>query len=61
MNAEVRSVNTNTNTNTAFITQLPASHALKKGAYYAGMKTVNSLPPDLKCLMNEKARFKVAL
>jgi hypothetical protein len=33
----------------------------QKGIYYAGIKIFNNLLSVLKCLMNEKARFKVAL
>jgi hypothetical protein len=33
----------------------------KKSAYYSGIKIFNNLPSSLKCLMNEKAQFKVAL
>jgi hypothetical protein len=33
----------------------------EKGTYYAGIKIFNNLPPDLKCIINEKAQFKVAL
>jgi hypothetical protein len=34
---------------------------LKKNAYYAAIKIFNSLPSNLRSLMNKKAQFKVAL
>jgi hypothetical protein len=43
-------------TNTVFINHFPTSHAFKKSIYYAGVQSVNNLPSDLKCLMNEKGR-----
>jgi hypothetical protein len=33
----------------------------QKSAYYAGIKTFNSLPSNLSSLTNKKAQFKVAL
>jgi IS1 family transposase len=33
----------------------------QKSAYYAGIKIFNSLPSDLRCLMNKQTQFKVAL
>jgi hypothetical protein len=33
----------------------------KKSAYYAHIKIFNSLPSNLRSLMNKKAQFKVAL
>jgi hypothetical protein len=48
-------------TNAVFIDQLPTSHADIKSAYCAGIKIFSNLPSDLKCLVNEKAWFKVVL
>jgi hypothetical protein len=33
----------------------------QKSTYYAGIKIFNSLPSNLRSLMNKKAQFKVAL
>jgi hypothetical protein len=33
----------------------------QKSTYYSGIKIFNNLPSSLKHLMNEKAKFKVAL
>jgi hypothetical protein len=33
----------------------------QKSAYYAGIKILNSLPSNVKILMNNKAQFKVEL
>jgi hypothetical protein len=33
----------------------------QKSTYYSGIKIFNNLPSSLKSLVNEKARFKVAL
>jgi hypothetical protein len=46
---------------TIFIDQLPTSHVFKKSTYYAGIKIFNSLPPNLRSLMNKQTQFKAAL
>jgi hypothetical protein len=46
---------------TIFIDQLPTFHVLKKGTYYYIIKIFNSLPLNLKSLMNKKIQFKVTL
>jgi hypothetical protein len=33
----------------------------QKSIYYAGITIFNNIPSDLKCLLNEEVRFKVAL
>jgi hypothetical protein len=33
----------------------------EKSTYYGGIKSFNNLPSDLKSLMNEKTKFKIAL
>jgi len=33
----------------------------QKSTFYAGIKIVNSLPPSVTILKNDKAKFKVAL
>jgi hypothetical protein len=44
-----------------FIDQLPTFHVFKKSAYYADIKIFNSLPSNLRSLMNKQIQFKVAL
>jgi hypothetical protein len=41
----------------------PTTNLLRfqKSVYYAGIKIFNSLPSNLRSLMNKKAQFKVAL
>jgi hypothetical protein len=57
-NAEVHSVNTRHK----HYLQPPANiSCFLTSTYYAGIKIFNNLPPDLKNLMAEKARFKIAL
>jgi hypothetical protein len=46
---------------TIFIDQLPTFSYFQKSAYYAGMKIFNSLPSNLRSLMNKKAQLKVSL
>ena len=58
-NADVHSVNTRHK----HCLHKPTANlsCFQKSAYYAGINIFNNLPSDLKGLMNEKARFKIAL
>jgi hypothetical protein len=54
-NADVHSINTR---HKHYIYNLSC---FEKSAYYSGIKISNNLPSDLRSLINEKARFKIAL
>jgi hypothetical protein len=41
--------------------QMLTSHCFQKSGQYAGIKICNNLPSYLKRLINEKARFKIAI
>jgi hypothetical protein len=57
MNSYVHRVNTNTHLHK------PVSNlsCFQKSAFYAGIRIFSNLPTDLKCLINEKARYKAEL
>jgi hypothetical protein len=60
INADVHSVDTRTISINQLLTSYNLS-CIQKSTYYARIKMLNNLPPDLESLMNEKARFKIAL
>jgi hypothetical protein len=58
-NSAVHSVNTRNKNHL----HRPAANLMcfQKSTYYSGIKIFNTLPSSLKSLMNDKAKFKVAL
>jgi hypothetical protein len=59
LNSQVHRIDTRQNSNL----YLPSANLTiyQSGVYYAGIKTYNHLPSDIKNLSNDKNKFKLAL